>query len=101
MYDLMGIQSDGIGEIQTALDTYKQGIDDPLAQISSDAEYAAAFKGSTIADQMKGYLDAVIAEIQKMTAYLDEFRASLDVVAANYASQAETEAAQIGSDTEM
>jgi len=98
MYDLMGIQQAGIADIQSALDTYKAGVDEPLSQISSQADYALAFKGSNIAESMKGYLDAVIVEIQKMTSYLDEFRASLDVVAANYEAQASTVSGTVGTD---
>jgi len=88
-YELLGINADSIATMQTAISDYKDGIDEPLSQLSADVEYAEGFKGSSIADNLKSYIEKVIGEMQKMTAYIDDFKASLDQVAANYAAQAE------------
>lgn len=87
MYDFMGLDSTGIPEIQAALEAYKEGIDSPLSELASQVDYAAAFRGSTIADTMRSYIEAVIAELQKMTGYLDEFNNSLLKVQENYEAQ--------------
>jgi len=88
-YELLGINADSIATMQTAISDYKDGIDEPLSQLSADVEYAEGFKGSSIADNLKSYIEKVIGEMQKMTAYIDDFKASLDQVAENYAAQAE------------
>lgn len=99
-YSLLGINADSISTMQEAIRTYKANIDDPLSQLSAIVDYAAGFKGSSIADSLKTYLERVIAEMQKMTAYIDEFDRSLDTVAANYASQAESVSSTVATDAD-
>lgn len=88
MNDLIGIDREGIPDVQEKLTNYREGIDEPLAALSGDLEYLNAFRGSSIADTMKGYVDAIIAEIQKMTTVIDEFNDSLNIVSQNYEREA-------------
>lgn len=98
MNDLIGIDREGIPEIQEKLTNYKEGIDEPLLRLSGNLEYANAFRGSSIADTMKGYIDAIIAEIQKMTAVIDDFNNSLNIVSMNYEREASQISGTVGSD---
>lgn len=99
-YSLLGINADSITTMQQAIRDYKQGVDEPLSQLSANVDYAAGFRGSSIAESLKTYLERVIAEMQKMTAYIDEFDRSLDQVAANYASQAESVSNTVATDAD-
>ena len=84
----MGISQEGVGQIQSEIRNYKEGIIVPLNAIAEKAEYASAFKGSNIAENMRLYLEAVIGKITNMLNYIDEFDSSLNVIAMNYETQA-------------
>lgn len=86
--ELMGISQEGVGQIQSEIRNYKEGIIVPLNEIAEKAEYASAFKGSNIAENMRLYLEAVIGKITNMLNYIDEFDSSLNVIAMNYETQA-------------
>jgi len=86
---LLGINENYIDEMQIAVTNYKTEFDNIIADISTDVEIATAFKGSSIADTLKGYLLAVVGEIQKMSAYMDDFSSSLAQVKQNYIDKAE------------
>jgi hypothetical protein len=96
----VGIIESEIDNMKAALKVYKEGIDEPLAQLSSMVDYAQAFKGSNIADSVKGYLEKAIAEIKKMTDYLLEFDTALDTVRANYEAEASAVSQKVGGDTD-
>ena len=96
----VGIIESEIDNMKAALKTYKEGIDEPLAQLSSMVDYAQAFKGSNIADSVKAYLEKAIAEIKKMTDYLLEFDTALDTVRANYEAEASAVSQKVGADTD-
>lgn len=99
-YNLLGINANDIPTMQQAIRDYKAGIDDPLSQLSADVEYANGFKGSSIAESLKTYLETVIAKIQAMTAFIDDFDNSLTQVAANYEEQAGSIAGTVAADAE-
>jgi len=99
-YSLLGINADSITTMQEAIRAYKAGIDEPLSQLSANVDYAAGFKGSSIAESLQIYLTKVIEEMQKMTAYIDEFDRSLDQVAANYVSQGENVSNTVAADAD-
>lgn len=86
--ELMGISQEGVGQIQSEIRNYKEGIIVPLNEIAEKAEYASAFKGSNIAENMRLYLEAVIGKITNMLNYIDEFDSSLNIIAMNYETQA-------------
>ena len=96
----VGIIEGEIDNMKAALLAYKEGIDEPLAQLSSMVDYAKAFKGSNIAESVKGYLDRAIAEIKKMTDYLLEFDKALDTVKANYEASASNISQRVGAHTD-
>ena len=99
-YSMLGINESHIGSMQEAIRQYKAGVDDPLSQLSTNVDYAAGFKGSSIAESMKTYLDRVIEEMKKMTAFIDNFDQSLGQVAANCAGQAEAVSTTVSTDAE-
>ena len=98
MNDLIGIDREGIPEIQERLASYKEGIDEPLNALSGNLEYANAFRGSTIAETMKEFVQAVIDEIKKMTLVIEDFNNSLNIVSMNYQREAASISGQVGSD---
>ena len=99
-YSLLGINANHIETMQEASRTYKAGIDEPLSQLSANVDYAAGFKGSSIAESLRTYLEKVIAEMQKMTAYIDEFDQSLVTVSANYFNQDRAVSSMVSTDTD-
>lgn len=99
-YSLLGINANHIETMQEAIRTYKAGIDEPLSQLSANVDYAAGFKGSSIAESLRAYLEKVIAEMQKMTAYIDEFDQSLVTVSANYFNQDRAVSSMVSTDTD-
>lgn len=99
MNDLIGIDREGIPDIQERLTEYREGIDEPLNALSAKLEYADAFRGSTIAETMKEFVQAVIDEIKKMTIVIDDFNNSLNIVSMNYQMEADRISGQVGIDS--
>ena len=62
-YSLLGINADSITTMQQAIRDYKQGVDEPLSQLSANVDYAAGFKGSSIAESLKSYLESYQREL--------------------------------------
>ena len=99
-YTLLGINADHIDVMQEAVRDYKEKVEEPLQKLSANVEYAKAFKGSVIAETVKSYLDAVLAKLQAMIDYIDEFDASLIQVRINYEGQAEDISSTVAKDAE-
>lgn len=99
-YTLLGINADHIDVMQEAVRDYKEKVEEPLQKLSANVEYTKAFKGSVIAETVRGYLDAVLAKLQAMIDYIDEFDASLTQVRINYEGQAEDIASTVAQDAD-
>lgn len=59
--------------VKNVVNEYRSSLDEPVTKLSSKIEYANAFKGSSIAEAIKGYLESIVGEIQKVNTYLDGF----------------------------
>ena len=59
--------------VKNVVNEYRSSLDEPVTNLSSKIEYANAFKGSSIAEAIKGYLESIVGEIQKVNTYLDGF----------------------------
>ena len=99
-YTLLGINADHIEVMQEAVRDYKTQVEEPLQKLSANVEYTKAFKGSVIAETVRGYLDAVLAKLQAMIDYIDEFDASLTQVKINYEGQAEEISSTVAQDAD-
>lgn len=99
-YTLLGINADHVEVMQEAIRDYKEKVEEPLQKLSGNVEYTNAFKGSVIAETVRGYLEAVLAKLQAMLDYIDEFDASLTQVKINYEGQAESISSTVAQDAD-
>lgn len=76
--DLNNINVNEVENMQTAIKNYKAGVEDSLSKLFHKIEYANAFKGSSIAEVIKGYLESMVTELQKVTTYVSELDQTLD-----------------------
>lgn len=64
--------------IKNVIKEYRKVFEEPIIDLSSKLEVANSFEGSFIAETIKGHLEHMINDIQKMTTFLDSIDEAFD-----------------------
>lgn len=62
----MEFNANEITNMQKAIENYKAKLDEPRSKLSRRIEYANNFKGSSIAEVIKGYLENMVHELDRV-----------------------------------
>jgi hypothetical protein len=60
-----------INNMQKAIANYKAKLEEPRSKLSQRIEYADNFKGSSIAEVIKGYLETMVHELDRVYTYVE------------------------------
>ena len=82
--NVTGINVNGVSEIQTAIDTYKNAIIKSTNINATTKEIQNAIKGATVEAQVSALAAAIQAKSVALMATLDEYKATLDEVKSTY-----------------
>lgn len=88
-FAVRGIDGSNASALKTAINDYKNGVDGVLNQIVAlDVDrYQQAMKGNTQITTIKAYVDNSVAEMKRLSSYIDQFSEAVNRVLINYGNQ--------------
>ena len=86
--DNLTLNSEYIGTMQTAIETYVTDVEDAIANIKAfEIGSDSGFYGTAQCATINGYVSETCEQINKIVRYFDDFKKALDEVAGAYSDQ--------------
>ena len=91
--DTMALNSEYVGTMQTAIETYIADVETAIGNIKAfEITSDSGFYGTSQCATINGYVTETCEQINKIVRYFDDFKEALDEVAGAYSDQSEATA---------